>query len=121
MAYKKPIRNFDGIQFEELRKELDHKYNAVHDELSDAYYNQRPFREYGILSKDAFDELHGLIFLMRDVEFHEANLAKAEGGRIPESEYNLDAGSNGIASITKAERAKIAIAQLKERGITLRI
>ena len=60
--FKKTERNFDNIQFAELRKKVDEKFNDVHDELSECYYDKKPFRTYGILNKDTFDKLHGLIF-----------------------------------------------------------
>lgn len=63
-------RNFDKIQDESIRRVVDPKYNDVHDELSDCYYNKKEFRNYGILDKTSFDKLHGLIFLKRDVEFN---------------------------------------------------
>ncbi|MDD4110221.1 MAG: hypothetical protein PHS54_01560 [Clostridia bacterium] len=65
------IRNFDNILNQELREEIDPKYNNIHDELSDCYYKKKEFRKYGILDKQTFDKLHGLIFNMRDMEYNE--------------------------------------------------
>jgi len=67
--YKSIERNTAGIQHETIRKKIDKKYNDVHDELSKCYYEKKPFRDYGILDKETFDKLHGLIFLKRDLEF----------------------------------------------------
>lgn len=78
--YTKPpldYRNTKGIEFEEIRKVIDTAFNACHDELSFCYYNQRPFiwngRNYGQLTKETFDKLHGLIFDLREVRFNEEN------------------------------------------------
>lgn len=83
-----PDRNFDGIQFETLRKQIDPKFNDVHDELSAAFYNGKPFRTFGVLDKATFDKLHGLIFALRDVAFHQANIAQPVGNQINQDEYN---------------------------------
>ncbi len=50
-------RNFDGIQFEKIRRVVDPDFNTVHDELSAAYYGKIPFRDYGVLDKATFAEL----------------------------------------------------------------
>jgi len=114
-------RNFEGIQFEKLRKVIDHKYNAVHDELSDCYYNKKPFRTYGILTKEQFDKLHGLIFLEREVDFHEENLKQPAKDKIPEAEYNDDIDRDGKVIGKKNEQAAARIAALKAEGIELGI
>lgn len=88
-------RNWDRIQFEKLRRIIDPKFNQVHDELSDSFYDKKPFRSYGVLTQENFNKLHGLIFLKRDVEFHEENLKQLEKDRIPEKEYNDIVDVNG--------------------------
>lgn len=107
-------RNFSGIQFEELRREIDDRYNEVHDELSDAYYGGKPFREYGVLSKETFDKLHALIFWMRDVEFDERNQTKHLDKRVPMEKYDLNPDGR-----RKSEIAKAKIEQLAAEGIKL--
>jgi hypothetical protein len=74
VSWKAPVRNYDGIQFSELRKKVEGKYNAFHDALSAHYYNERNTKiedrtkfiyddlDYGILDKEKFDKLHGAIF-----------------------------------------------------------
>lgn len=114
-------RNFDGVQFEELRKVIDAKYNAVHDELSDCFYNKKPFRTYGVLDKATFDKLHGLIFTQRDVEFHAENLKLPEEKRIPEAKYNEITDKDGTVVARKNEQAFQEIAKLKAEGIELEI
>lgn len=113
-------RNFDNIQFEKLRKKMDKKFNDVHDELSDCYYNGKPFRTYGVLDKATFDKLHGLIFEMRDVEFHEENLKQPEKDKISEEEYNEDKDEEGN-TVKQNEKAAEKIAKLKAEGIELEI
>jgi hypothetical protein len=78
-------RNFDNVQFAEIRKVIDDKYNKIHDELSDCFYNHKPFREYGLLNKEQFDIIHGLIFLKRDNELNKEN--KTEN---PEIQQKID-------------------------------
>lgn len=114
-------RNFKGIQFEELRKEIDPKYNTVHDELSDCYYGKKPFRNYGVLSKEQFDKLHSLIFQKRDVEFHEKNKEKTTETQYDEKKYNdiIDRKGNIIGK--KADKAKEIIQELKNEGIELEV
>ena len=112
-------RNFDKIQFEELRKIVDTKFNVVHDELSDCFYNKKSFRDYGVLSKELFDKLHGLIFLKRDVEFHEENLKQPENKKISEEEYNEIKDSQGNLITKKNEESQQKINELKAEGIEL--
>jgi hypothetical protein len=113
-------RNFERVQFAELRKKIDGKYNAVHDELSDCYYNGKPFRTYGVLDKETFDKLHGLIFQMRDVKFHEENLKQLEKDKIPEEQYNEYKDEEGN-TVKQNEKAAEKVAKLKTEGIELEI
>lgn len=110
-------RNFDGIRHEGLRRLIDPKYNAVHDELSACYYGKKPFREYGMLTKETFDALHGLIFLKRDVEFHERNVREGHG--IPGSEYDQVADQDGKVVGSRSADAGRAIAEMEAKGIKL--
>ena len=110
-------RNLDKVQFENIRKQIDQKYNDLHDELSACYYNKKPFREYGLLDKATFDKLHGLVFLQRDVEFHEVNTKLSGKEQAPEEKYNpIDE-----AGVTKTERSRQQIEQLSKDGISLAI
>lgn len=116
--WKPAERNYDGIQFEGLRKQIDGKFDIVHDELSDCYYNGKPFRTYGMLDKATFDKLHGLIFLMRDVEFHTENLKLNVENRIPEKEYNAqEVDKDGNIIKTKSDFAQEKINVLSLEGI----
>lgn len=116
MVWKPVERNFDKVQFEVLRKEVDPKFNQVHDELSDCFYNGKPFRTYGILTKEKFDKLHGLIFLMRDVEFHSANLRKPKKDQIPEEKYNW---VDDTGAIKRSDLSSQAVQNLKLEGFEL--
>jgi hypothetical protein len=120
--YQKNIeRNWSGIQFEKLRKKIDPKFNNVHDELSDCYYNKKPFRTFGILTKDQFDKLHGLIFLKREVEFHQENLKQAPEDKINEDEYRFLRDEKGAIVEDRLETTQNKIAQLKAVGFELEI
>lgn len=119
--FSKMERNFEGVQFAELRKTVDVPFNVVHDELSDCYYNKKPFRTYGILDKATFDKLHGLIFLQREVKFHEENLKLSAGEKIPESKYNDILDKDGAVIGKANEKAVQDVATLKAEGIELTI
>ncbi len=114
-------RNFDRIQFSELRKIVDEKFNSVHDELSDCYYNNKSFRTYGILDKETFDKLHGLIFKMRDVEFHTENLKLAEKDKISEEKYNNIIDKEGKVIGKKNEEAALKVSALNAEGFQLEV
>lgn len=114
-------RNFDNIQFSELRKKVDGKYNEVHDELSDCYYNKKPFRTYGVLNKESFEKLHGLIFTMLEVKFHTENLKQAVKDRIPESTYNEEFDNDGTVTGKKNEQAILKVSTLNSEGFQLEV
>ena len=86
--YKKSKRNYEGVQFGELRKRMEKPHTDAHDELSAAYYEKRPYKDRGILDKETFDKLHGLIELKRQVDFHEENMKLKASERIPLNLYN---------------------------------
>ena len=37
--YKRVERNYKGIEFEKIRRKVDKKFNDLHDDLSEAYYD----------------------------------------------------------------------------------
>jgi len=84
MPYTPTVRNFDFIDKEALRREVDPYFNDLHDVLTAAYYdNWRngfacSWQGYDVKtnpteSKVQFDKLHGLIFVMRDKALYELN------------------------------------------------
>ena len=117
------IRNWKDIQFEELRRQVDPAFNECHDVLSKAYYEQRSFvwkgKNWGILSKELFDKLHGLIFHLWVLEFHRANKALPVKERYPENDYDPIVDSVGKQKMT--DLARKSIKQLKEEGIELEV
>ena len=120
-----PERNWEGIQFEALRRKVDPKFNELHDVLSKAFYEGKEFvwksHNWGILSKAQFDKLHGLVFLLRTVKFHQANMLQPVKDKIPESEYNLIRDDEDkVTGRHSAEAAKI-IAKLKDEHIELEV
>lgn len=114
-------RNFEKVQFEKLRKKVDKKFNDVHDELSDCYYNGKAFRTYGILTKEQFDKLHGLIFEMRAVKFHEENLKQPAKDKIPEAKYNDETDEEGSVIGKKVDKATAKVESLKQEGFELEV
>lgn len=93
-SYTPPVRNFDRVQFETYRKKVDSKFNTLHDELSDCYYNfwkhgnSKPFnagsKTYDVQetpeeSKVLFDKLHGLIFHLHEQAIEQEHLSTPKG------------------------------------------
>lgn len=111
--------NFKGIWAAELRKVTDPEFNAIHLELSDCYYNKKPFRSYGILTKEQFDKLHGLIFLKLELVFHQANLNQPSEDRMPEEKYNEIRNKEGEVVGKWSDQALEKIAELKAEGFEL--
>ena len=112
MAFKRQVRNYDGVQFEELRRKIDGPFNDLHDELSECFYDKKPFREYGILDQRTFDELHALVFHHYTVAFHEANMKQPPDKQYNEAEYN----ANGQVEHAQAE---IKAANGRRRKLTI--
>lgn len=127
MAWKPPVRNFDGVQFERLRKrpELDAKFNEVCDRLSAAYYDGGTFRQgklwinFGELkkldpeqAKLIFDKLHGLVWHHYDVALVAANRAL---GEYPEEEVNcpVEVAQDGTVLKRREDLAKEMAAKWK--------
>lgn len=135
MPFEAARRNFDGVQFENLRRTLDHRLNQLHDELSAAYYDHwrqgksQPFQSFDVQatpeeSKALFDKLHALIFAHYDILFHEANLAQPVQDRIDEEKYDVVRGKKkGDKTIRyrKSERAVTMIAERAAEGIEITV
>jgi len=123
-------RNFEKIQFEELRRQIDGVFNTAHDELSDSYYNywrfgnSKPFRGFDAQStleesKILFDKLHGLIFHLRHLKFHQENLKQISSKQIPEEKYNIIFDKDGNPIGKKSDEILVIIQLLKDEGIEL--
>lgn len=123
-------RNWDKIQFEKLRKIVDGAFNQIHDELSDCYYNywrlgkSKPFRNYDVQptleeSKTLFDKLHGLIFHLRNIKFHQENLKQPANKKINESRYNDILDDTGKVGGKISDLCAQKIAELKSEGFEL--
>ncbi len=124
------MRNYDGIQFSEFRQTFDDKFNQMHDELTDTYYQywrqgkSKSFHGYDVLptleeNKAQFDKLHGLIFLLYDFEFHETNSKLPLAKRIPEEIYNYKYDKDGNLVDSKSNEAQAKIEILKSEGYEL--
>jgi len=137
MAWTAPVRNYDGIQFEALRKEVDKPFNDFHDELSASYYEGGVFKhvwlkQWGypkeidfaamkaVDAKALFDELHGLQDMKRQEKFHQTNMGKAEKERIPEEKYNLILDEAGVVIGKNSDEIAAKIANVKtQKGFEL--
>lgn len=66
-AYNPSEHNLKGVEYEEIRTAVDHRYREAHDALSEAYYEKLPFiwrgNDYGTLTQQQFDALQALIWL----------------------------------------------------------
>jgi hypothetical protein len=91
-----------NIQFADLRNTIESKYMKLHSELSECYYNKKSFRGMGILDKETFDKLHGLLFLELEIEFdNEYDKLPAEEkqgiyNKLPEDIVNITNTINNI-------------------------
>lgn len=123
--WKTPNRNWENIQFGKLRKTVDPKFNECHDMLSDAYYSKKAFvwmgKDWGILNKELFDKLHGLIFDLRTGKFHRKNILSPEKERIPEGKYNDILDDEGKVVGKNTVEASKRIEKLKQEGIELEV
>jgi len=101
-------RNFDNVQFGNIRKHLDEEFNKLHDELTECYYEfwkkglSKPFQKYDVQStpkesKELFDKLHGLIFEHLKVAFDEFN--KETGNGIDKTLYDTSQSIERIGEI----------------------
>lgn len=133
MAYQSVERNFDNIQFANLRKSVDPQYNDFHDELSSAYYNGTVFKhpwlkqwgypkeiDFGALkisnpveARALFEEIHGLQDWERQKKFHDENIKLPEADRIPEEKYNIIYDVNGKAVGKKSDEVLAKINTLR--------
>lgn len=122
-------RNYDGIQYETLRRKIDPMFNQAHDALSAAYYEGYEFiwqgKNYGILDKDTFDTMQGKIWAEYEVMFHEENLKQEEKDIIPEEKYNkieeYDEDGNFIKIQYKDKEAKERIKEYEKEGIDIKL
>lgn len=129
-------RNFNNVQFADLREQIDDQFNDLHDQLSDCYYNywqdgkSKPFisggKSYDVQatpdeSRVLFDKLHGLIFMHQEVRFHEENLKQPAENRIPEEKYNNILDETGQVVGKKNTETIEQINQLKKEGLELTI
>ena len=90
MTYTKAKRNWQGIEFEELRKKVDPKFNDAHDKLSEAYYGyKRENKNTSVTiggqviefndsktpeeNKEIFDKYHALIHHLRAIALDAEN------------------------------------------------
>lgn len=119
-----PVRNWEGIQFEKLRKKIDPKFNEAHDALSKAFYEKRAFiwkgKNWGVLNRETFNKLHGLIFELRHLAFHAENKRQPARKQIPEEEYNETVDEFGNKQ-KLTDRAQKKIDELKNEKLKLEI
>lgn len=125
---KSTNRNFDKIQFADLRKTVDQEFNSIHDELSDCYYNywklgkSKSVEIDGVIydkketieeSKAQFDKLHGFIFDLREVKFHQENQKLPEKERISEDEYRYEKDEKGSILNDKIQESQDKISNFR--------
>ena len=123
--YKPTERNWKGIQFEALRRLVDPKFNEAHDVLSKAYYEETEFiwkgKNWGVLDKQTFDKLHGLVFHLRTLKFHQENKKQRKKDQVPEEEYNNIYDAGGKLVERKRDIALARVKKLKDEGIELEV
>lgn len=88
MSYHRPIRNYENVEHEKLRKLIAPKYDLLHDDLSEAYYDYwkqgkpKDFQGYDVKSKhkdnlNQYNKLHSLIHAKFEKEMYDENEAAA--------------------------------------------
>ena len=116
MAFKRPVRNMDGIMYESLRKKVDAIYNDLHDDLSEAYYDfwkkglSKPFFAWDVRNtpentKLQFDILQGVLWNVYVILFHKVNQVDPAGG-IPEDQYRYVRDEEGTIILDKVQAAR---------------
>lgn len=117
-------RNRDGVADADLRRDVDPVFEALHDGLEAAYYGawrhgrSQPWQGYDVqptpaLSKQLFDDLHGLIFHHREMALDAADERRPIAERVP------DRRRRGPDGRTKADAARDAVDALAIRGLTI--
>lgn len=118
-------RNMDNVQFADLRKAVDDRFNRAHDELSIAYYDHwkkglsSPWHGYDVQatpeeSKALFDQLHGLIFHLHEVALEDEHIK--QGRRDAKFEAHSLKEKNGKRSV---QRSLEMIIDMQANGIEL--
>lgn len=127
-------RDLDNVQYESYRKIIDVKFNALHDDLQDAYYTywkkgaSHPWQVHDVQatpaeSKELFDKLHGLIWqehILAMKAKHDVAATKEKGFQENMVDKPLDKEGNpqGVGRYDKAVASK-AVSTLD--GITITI
>ena len=119
-------RNYDGIQFAGLRTAESEKiHTEAHDALSEAFYGKKEFiwcgKNYGVLDKETFDKLHGLIFHHLHIKLCEDNRKMATKDKIDEVKLNPDLPAEKQTEKIKTheDEVKEKIKTLKSEGIEI--
>jgi hypothetical protein len=102
-----------AIQFEIVRKDFDPIYTKLHDELTDCYRNGKPYKQFGVLSKEKYEALHARLWHRYNVGFHNANMNLPEADRIPESKYRYEYDDAGNIVADKVEQSRAAAEAIK--------
>jgi hypothetical protein len=121
------VRNYNGIQYQNLRVDVDPRFNELHDELSDAYYNywkwgeSKDFQGYDVQptieeSKEQFDALHGLIHDLHMLNMYARNESLAN--LYPSLKTRMEALREGK---TRLEKLQTVIKEKKDRGFVVKV
>ena len=77
MSYKPAKRNYERVQHEKIRKEIDEYFGKLHDDISKAWYDKEEFiwegHNFGVPSKEMFDDFHKFSNDARLLAFHFIN------------------------------------------------
>lgn len=113
-------RNFSSIRLHHPRLLADPIVNATHDDLEVAYYKywklNQSYDFYGYnkkstveASKQQFDTLHGLLFVLYDIILHEQNIILPIDKRADPAKYNDIFDDDGIKIGQKDTEAKLKL------------
>lgn len=122
-------RNFDGIQYESIRRKVDIRFNVAHDLLTEIYYKEwkignlnRAFQGHKPATiaeaKSLFDKLHGLIFHLHELALDERN--DLDGNPYPELKESMDR-IRETETKTRREKIQDKIAERKAEGLEIEV
>lgn len=133
MAWTAPTRNFTGVQFADLRKTIDEKFNSFHDALSEHYYSERDLpllkkskflyggHDYGRLTEKRFNRLHGLCFNLQQLALMDGNASLTKQYDLAEIDPEITGATVTVDGVTRAMRRsdelRSAVDALKTLGI----
>jgi hypothetical protein len=97
MTYTKANRNYEGVRFQKIREEIDGYLGQLHDDISEAWYDDKDFiwegYNFGVPDEEMFNDFHRFSDEGRLLAFHFINKQlenDTEETKIDEDDYRYD-------------------------------